>query len=916
MYSQLVHAVLRLLPGNLNQSADNPIQLDRLGDTSKVELDFPVYQDSPEVARRRLGILVFVFSLVAPLLAWTGDLIPFYFLTGGANTLVLLAATALIVYGLLGKWWPLVAVAIAVASLPVVAMLVRDVPFALGTLVVVAIAQIALADSLATSYLYLKTAAPLPRSQSVNARALWRRRFYNLRRPIRGSEMHLLGSLVMLPAGWLVLTHLTEHDGSGDFAKTTKLFGLLAALGIAWFVASENLLAPLYGRKSYSLLTCAKASVRALTAWANYNRLKSPGAGVHQSPAGPCSIRRSLLIGTIIGWCCLWAGLQIVPLEVKYGRLMELGAKLLDQHPKVEASSDPTTTNVPPLTADEEEYLRLLSPEQQRDYLGARLVRPQAEEFFDQLEAEKRKSPQSLIVDSLGKMGIIVLHALVPSVGTLAVAFALLLPIAGRALAGIEECFGAQDQTRYLTTENWENLVARIRASEDKTEAESILMGVNSRDDTPVMVPRSVFKEHAHVLGDTGSGKTSRGLSPLLTQLMRFKDCSIVVLDLKADDQSLFETLRKESLKLTELLKKEENPPHREYPFRWFTTVLGRSSFAFNPLAQSTMPKLSPDQRTDIITAALGLQYGSDYGRKYYGDANYDVLNYALRKHPHVQSLAELEEILLGAKTFELPEETKKAGTHVRSSARRLSRIKALNACSAMNTPQTVLDNAIDLAQVFSQPQSLYVALPPSSGISNTAEIARIFLYSLLAAAQAHVGKRTQVFLVIDEFQRIVSNNVELFLQQARSMNIGCILSNQSLADLDSIDADLIPAVRTNTRFRQVFGAGHQTDIDDILLSSGETTYGSRSWNYAPGMIQPYLQGFSIAETRNTRLSLNDILLATDADGRNIACVRRGAGYAQFGGMPFIMDSVYHISEDEYLDAARLDRGLKSTNEP
>ena len=55
------------------------------------------------------------------------------------------------------------------------------------------------------------------------------------------------------------------------------------------------------------------------------------------------------------------------------------------------------------------------------------------------------------------------------------------------------------------------------------------------------------------------------------------------------------------------------------------------------------MPKLSPDQRTDVITAALGLQYGNDYGRKFYGDANYDVLNYALREYPNVESLAELE---------------------------------------------------------------------------------------------------------------------------------------------------------------------------------------------------------------------------------------------------------------------------------
>src|SRR5262245_31940477 len=40
--------------------------------------------------------------------------------------------------------------------------------------------------------------------------------------------------------------------------------------------------------------------------------------------------------------------------------------------------------------------------------------------------------------------------------------------------------------------------------------------------------------------------------------------------------------------------------------------------------------------------------------------------------------------------------------------------------------------------------------------------------------------------------------------------------------------------------------------------------------------------------------------MATDAPGRNVACVRRGDGYAQFGGMPFIMDSVHHIEKSEY----------------
>lgn len=37
------------------------------------------------------------------------------------------------------------------------------------------------------------------------------------------------------------------------------------------------------------------------------------------------------------------------------------------------------------------------------------------------------------------------------------------------------------------------------------------------------------------------------GLQPLMTQLMRFNDCSLIVLDLKADDQTVFKNIEHEA---------------------------------------------------------------------------------------------------------------------------------------------------------------------------------------------------------------------------------------------------------------------------------------------------------------------------------------------------------------------------------
>ena len=48
------------------------------------------------------------------------------------------------------------------------------------------------------------------------------------------------------------------------------------------------------------------------------------------------------------------------------------------------------------------------------------------------------------------------------------------------------------------------------------------------------------------------------------------------------------------------------------------------------------------------------------------------------------------------------------------------------------------------------------------------------------------------------------------------------------------------------------------------------------------------------------RFTMNDVLLTTDHQFRSFLRISRGAGYAQYGGMPVIIESEYHISPTEY----------------
>jgi hypothetical protein len=184
-----------------------------------------------------------------------------------------------------------------------------------------------------------------------------------------------------------------------------------------------------------------------------------------------------------------------------------------------------------------------------------------------------------------------------------------------------------------------------------------------------------------------------------------------------------------------------------------------------------------------------------------------------------------------------------------------------------------------------------------------SAEIARFALYSLLAAAKAHSGPRKQVYLFIDEFQRIVAKNLELILQTARSMNVGVILANQTLADLKASDVDLASTVRGNCRIKQVFSASDPTDQQLLIETSGERIVLNRTWEdafyiFARGFYQMVTKNYT--EQLTTRLTYNDVLLAGDHRQQCILQVRRGDGYAQYGGMPFVMSFPFHITKGEF----------------
>ena len=440
-----------------------------------------------------------------------------------------------------------------------------------------------------------------------------------------------------------------------------------------------------------------------------------------------------------------------------------------------------------------------------------------------------------------------------------------------------------------------ESIVSDVRSSPDPVEKQSLYLGRIVADSSPVLVPRKIFSEHAHGLGDSGSGKTSLFLCPIIEQLVNSGDCSVIVLDLKADTHELLASLESAAQKV-----RDERGVN--IPLKYFSNQPDRATFGFNPMTQPYWSNFDLLTRTDILCGANGLSYGSDYGQGYYSSANAAVLHQTLRMFPHVSNFRELAEgvgtVLTAAKKRDLHPEIRKAGVHVQEVIKRLAACDPLNVTHGTEYPQDVIDNSIDLTRVFQEPQLLYFHLSATLSPSGAPEIARLFTYMLLAAA-TQVERKHPVFVVVDEFQRMVASNLEYMLQLARSMGVGFILANQCMEDLKKSTTNLIPAIETNCRLRQWFSVSSREDQERLIRSSGETidvAYGSSTSQSKDGTRTSY----SASEKVVNRFTLNDVLLTSDHPFRSILRISRGEGYAQYGGLPVILESQYHISAEEY----------------
>ncbi len=497
----------------------------------------------------------------------------------------------------------------------------------------------------------------------------------------------------------------------------------------------------------------------------------------------------------------------------------------------------------------------------------------------------------------------LLLFVLLPVATTLGAIFYVAAPV----LHAHHKALGGENATE--RRKGWlafDGYVDRLINSRNARERQSVFLGYVENLEFPVLLPTKLLFEHLHILGASGIAKTSLGLAPLAMQLIRRKDAAVVIIDGKGD-QAFFNLARFEAAQT----KKR---------FRWFTNKPRRSTFVFNPFTQQHLQSLSLEEVVGFVTQSMNLIHGMDYGRAWFTllsrvstkrtFAASDVFVQRTISQQNAEQLPAVTEPFAINSFRKLHEALKKAvqdnkelgnAQHICMAVEMLTSFEQLNLNSSLNPDHPAVKDAIHMPDVLANKEIVYFSLMGLMDLASVAEIARLALFSTLLAAQYHfekTGKRPKVYVLIDEAQVVVGQNLSIVMEQARSLGVSIILSHQNLHQLAPPGGvDLRNIIWECTTNKLIFSARDTDTQKKIIQSSGQTVYGAASWkqtqqSWSSGDIglqfaQPESDGevaVDVGTSIGSRIELEDINRMNRDMNLAMLRVERSEDYAQLNG--------------------------------
>lgn len=424
---------------------------------------------------------------------------------------------------------------------------------------------------------------------------------------------------------------------------------------------------------------------------------------------------------------------------------------------------------------------------------------------------------------------------------------------------------------------SWDRLVERLQHSPNRLEREHYFFGAVNGTGQPLLIHDPLVNSHLAVTGATRSGKSSRGILPLMIQAIRRRKHSLWFFDLKGD-RAAFGALG------TNCRKAKVN-------FRWFTTESGRSSYVFNPFCQSIWQLLTANQRGQLLLASLSLDFGdTDSGPAYFGSQGERLLGAAFKENPQIASFADLQHVLAD------PDLREKIGMsrrdfentgQVQASVTRLASVTALN----FSDRAPASECAITIEEMLSKPGVAYFWLPITIESATARTLPRLVIRMLVAAARLRDARGLQTYIVIDEAQETLQRSMSPVIKQARDLGISVWMAFQNLSDLEAAGQGMSDIVLGNTSIRVFFSATDPTGRAYLSLVSGEF---KRTLRGRGKSVTETPQGVNVGESSQSseaispRLSQEDINYLNATEGLCIVEASPKSGYTRLHHPAFV----------------------------
>lgn len=398
----------------------------------------------------------------------------------------------------------------------------------------------------------------------------------------------------------------------------------------------------------------------------------------------------------------------------------------------------------------------------------------------------------------------------------------------------------AKDQDRDIRKVRFKKVDFDVLREIERTPSGQVFLGLNDQR-RPVRATWQEMTEHTHVMGGSGTGKTSFAVIPICLQAIRH-GLPVVAIDFKGDKQAV------------QLLAKETKKAGKK--FYMFSLHPQVNSNSYNPIFSGSA--LAKGDRV-----LIGLDLVFDGPAKFYTYSQKSMFLSLIRHFERHNSICTLKDIHDALKSSDLIEEI--TGEKVNP-----GHLKGLVAALDMYCDFKQVNTHepdICLDKIMANGDVVYFDLRSAVGRELSSTLGKMIAMDL----EVHAAFRTEhdiiTVVAIDEFQNMACEAFKNIISKVRSANYAFILSNQAPSDLRSVSNDFLSTVGTNTRTKIVFNVDDPYDVENYAKRSGnvlisvESESQSKSRPAGQAIGGQNTEGKSVQEQEKSMINANQLLL-------------------------------------------------------